>query len=85
MHAPQRSTLGQGAVASAFPIAAVAWLVTVPTVLTASSFLAIAGVVAGFGWIARRTYVNSQPAASLAQHLHDTDHLGSPTHSRRRT
>lgn len=83
MHVPQRTTVVQGAVASAIPIVAAAWLVTVPTILTASSFLAIVGVVAGFGWVAGRTYVNSQPAASLAQQFHDADHITSPTHPRR--
>ena len=83
MHVPPRTTVVQGAVAFAIPIVAAAWLVTVPTVLTASSFLAIVGVVAGFAWVARKTYVNSQPAASLAQQFHDTDHTSSPTHPRR--
>ena len=80
----ESSTIVQGAFASAVPIAAAAWLVTVPTILTASSFVALLGVIAAFGWVAKTTYLNAQPAPSVAQQVHDAHHLTSPTHARRR-
>lgn len=55
----------------AVPLTAVAWLVTVPGVLTTSSFFATLGLLFGLVWVARVTYQNSQPSASLPQVLHD--------------
>ena len=79
----QGSAVVQGAFASAIPIAAAAWLITVPTVLTASNFVALLGVLAALGWVAKTTYLNAQPPASIAQQVHDADHITSPTHGRR--
>jgi hypothetical protein len=62
-------------IALAVTVIAAAWLVTVPAVLTTSSFLAVAGLVTAFVWVAKITYANGQPAASLAQSLHDADQL----------
>ena len=50
-----------------------AWLATVPTVLTPSSFLAFAGLLVGCAWVTTRSYINGRPAPSLAQSLHDAD------------
>ena len=61
----------------AMPLTAAAWLVSVPGVLTTSSFLAVAGVLIGGFWVARATYRNGQPAASLPQVLHDAEHAAS--------
>jgi len=55
----------------AIPLTAVAWLVTVPGVVTTSSFLAVVGLVSGLLWVARATYENGQAPASLPQVLHD--------------
>jgi hypothetical protein len=79
----QSSTVVQVAFASAIRVSAAAWLVTVPTVVSPSSFLAILGIVAGFAWVVKMTYVNAQPPASIAQQLHDSDHIG--LHDPRRT
>jgi hypothetical protein len=65
------------------PVVAVAWFVTVPTVLSLSSFLTVVGLATGFVWVIANTYANVQPAASLAQSLHDADHAGSPAHRER--
>ena len=67
-------------VAFAIPLVAATWFVTVPGVLTTSSFIALLGVVTGFGWILRTTYVNARPASSLAQSLHDSEHTSSLEH-----
>ena len=48
-----------------------AWFMTVPTVITPSSFLAFAGLLAGCAWVTMRSYINGRPAHSLAQSLHD--------------
>jgi hypothetical protein len=77
MRISQDSTFVQGAFALAIPIVAAAWLVTVPTVVSASSFLAVLGIVTAFAWVAKRTYGNAQPPTSLAQQLHDVDHVSS--------
>lgn len=61
----------------AIPLIGAAWLVTVPGLLTTSTFLAMLGIVAGLFWVARATYVNGQPAASFPQVLHDAEHTAS--------
>ena len=61
------------AVILAVLFAATVWLVAVPAVVTTSSFLAVLGIAAAFWWIAATTYLNAQPASSLAQSLHDAD------------
>lgn len=67
------STAFQRYLAVAVPLVVLAWFVTVPAVFTTSSFLAVAGLLAALGWIAMNTYLNGQPAASLAQVIHDAD------------
>lgn len=62
----------------ALPLVALAWLVAVPAVVTTSSFIAVVGLLAAFGWIAKTTYENGQPAGSLAQVLHDAERSATP-------
>jgi hypothetical protein len=50
-----------------------AWSLTVPTLLSPSSFLAFAGLLAGCAWVTTISYLNARPAASLAKSLHDAD------------
>jgi hypothetical protein len=69
------STAIQRDFALAVPLCATAWLfVTAPTVLTTSSFIALVGLFLTFGWVAKTTYLNSQPTSCLAQLLHVTEH-----------
>ena len=49
------------------------WFVTVPTVISPSSFVALAGLLVGCAWVTTRSYINGRPAHSLAQSLHDAD------------
>jgi UPF0716 family protein affecting phage T7 exclusion len=49
------------------------WVLTVPGLMTPSSFVLLFGFVAAFAWVLRTTYMNAQPASSLAQSLHDAD------------
>jgi hypothetical protein len=68
--------------AVALPFVVLTSLIAVPAVLTMSTFLALLGLLAALGWVARATYRNGQPAASLAQALHDVDQSGSVKHPR---
>jgi hypothetical protein len=67
------STAMRRNLAIAIPVGTAAWLVTVPAVFTTSTFVALVGVVAAVGWVARTTYRNAQPASSFAQLMHDAD------------
>ena len=58
----------------AVSLCATAWCVTAPTVLTASSVIALVGLCLTFGWVATTTYLNSQPMSSLAPLLPGTEH-----------
>ena len=69
-------------VAFALPFVALALLTTVPAVLSLSTFLVLVGLLTALGWVARTTYMNGQPAASVAQALHDADYPGSLEHPR---
>ena len=61
----------------AIPVIAATWFLAVP-VLSTSTFIAFVGVVMGLGWVASTTYWNAQPAASLAQSIHDAEQTGTP-------
>jgi len=73
MRAYQGSTLMQGILALAVSMVVLTWFAAVPAVLTPANFLGLVAVFAAFGWIARITYVNGQPAASLAQSPHGAE------------
>jgi hypothetical protein len=47
------------------------WFLTVPKLLTASTYVAFAGLLGGCLWVTAQTYINGRPAASMAQSLHD--------------
>ena len=76
------STAVQRNLAFAVPILIAAWFVTVPAVLTTTSFLALAGFLVALGWVATMTYSNGQPAGSLAQILYDTEETRSTDRTR---
>lgn len=50
------------------------WLISVPTLMGTSTFLAAVLLFTALGWVAHTTYRNAMPASSLAQSLHDADH-----------
>jgi hypothetical protein len=62
-------------------LAAVAWFVGVPTLLTPSSFVACAAVLTGLIWVASITYLNGSPASSLAQSLNDAENAARAEHA----
>jgi len=70
-----RSHFRAAAFQSAFflpiPAAAAGWFLIVPQFMTPSTFVAAAGIMAGFGWFSAVTYMSAQPASSLAQTLND--------------
>lgn len=80
MHWYTGLTALQRYLALAIVLVAGAWLLTVPVVFTTSSFLTLVGVSMVCGWIVRITYLNAQPASSLAQSLHDVEHAGPSEH-----
>jgi hypothetical protein len=77
------STVVQRMFALVIPIILAAWLVTPRTAIATSSLFALLALFAAFAWIVQTTYKNAQPAASLAQALHDADRGSSPAHQRR--
>jgi uncharacterized membrane protein YoaK (UPF0700 family) len=80
MLAPLRWTVVQRMSALIIPIMLATWLVTPPTVIATSSLFALLALTTAFVWIAQTTYKSAQPAASLAQALHDADRTSSPAH-----
>jgi len=73
MHADFHSTVFQRALVLAIAIAALAWFLIVPALMTSSAFVALCGLLAASAWIVKTAYVNAQPASSLAQSLHDAE------------
>jgi hypothetical protein len=57
------------------PLVVAAWLVAVPSVVAASTFVACVVLITAVGWIVQKTHADAQPAASLAQSLHDSDRI----------
>ncbi len=82
MFAHHNWTAVQRVFAFAVPVVAAIWLVSVPTLMGASSFLAALALFTALGWVAHTTYRNAMPASSLAQLLHDADD-GSPSRGQR--
>lgn len=78
------STVAQRLFVLIVPISLAAWLVTPATVSAPSSLFALLALLTVLAWIVQTTYKNAQPAASLAQALHDADRTSSP-HQRRNT
>ena len=78
MRYPDNFTAVQRSAGLAIPVIAATWFLAVPTVLSISTFIAFVGVVMGLGWVASTTYWNAQPAASLAQSIHDAEQTGAP-------
>ena len=72
----------QRTVVLTIPMIAVMWMVAVPGVLTISSFFALVGLIVAAGWIGMSAYGNGQPAASVAQLLHDTEGPSARQHRR---
>jgi hypothetical protein len=61
------------ALALLIPGLLVLWLVAVPGMLTASSYLVVAGVTIALAGIGLITYRNAQPTSSIAHVLHEAD------------
>lgn len=76
------STWIQRSFAVSIPVLAAVWLITVPTVVAMSTFFALLGLMVGVLWVAKLAYGNGQPAASVAQLLHDTERGSTVQHPR---
>ena len=61
------------ALALLIPGLLVLWLVAVPGMLTASSYLVVAGVTIALAGIGLITYRNAQPTSSIAHVLYEAD------------
>ena len=72
MYTSLRYTVLQRTLAFVIAVALVGWL-TVPALMTPSSFLALLGFIAVSAWVVKTTYQNAQPASSLAQSFYDAD------------
>jgi hypothetical protein len=83
MSAPKQWSAVQQLFAFAVPVFIATWLVSVPTLMGTSNFLAAVALFTALGWVAFTTYKNAMPAASLGQSLHDAEH-GSVDGKRRR-
>lgn len=68
-----RAAAFQSAFFFPIPAAAAGWFLMVPQIMNPSTYMAAAGIMAGFGWVSAVTYMNASPASSLAQTLHDAD------------
>jgi hypothetical protein len=55
------------------PAAVAGWFLIVPQLMNPSTYVAAAGIMAGFGWVSAVTFMNALPASSLAQTLHDAE------------
>ena len=71
MHAYFTRTPIQSALVFAIAVITAMWWLTVPDVIAASTFVALAAVIAASVWVVITTWENAQPASSLAQSLHD--------------
>lgn len=60
-----------------------AWFITVPELVTSSSFFAVAALLGGCAWVTATGYINGRPANSLAQSLHDIDSAAAAGRARR--
>ena len=66
------------------PVIVAIWFLAVPTLLTMSSFFALAGLTVAVVWVGKTAYGNGQPVASVAQLLHDTERSAPLEHTRDR-
>ena len=71
MHAYFTRTPFQTAFVLAIAVITAMWWLTVPDVIAASTFVALAAVIAASVWVVITTWENARPASSLAQSLHD--------------
>jgi hypothetical protein len=71
MRACFTSTVRQRNLALAIPVAALAWFIAMPGILTLSSFVVLTGLLAGFAWLFTTIYLNAQSTSSLSPLLHE--------------
>jgi hypothetical protein len=82
MHAPFMSTL-HSTLGLVIVAVAAAWWLTVPGLMTSSTFAAILGILAASAWVVKSTFENARPASSLAQSLHDVEAAATVKRARR--
>ena len=83
MHAFSTSMVVQAGLALMIAIVATSWWLTVPGLMTPSTFVAVSGILAGSVWVVKSTYENARPASSLAQSLHDIETTAASKRTRR--
>ena len=67
------STVLPRVLAFSIPLALVAGVIVVPWLVTFSNFAVVVAVVVVGSWVCLATFRNAQPAASLAQSIHDSE------------
>ena len=86
MSAPYQWTAAQRLSAFAVPLFIATWLVSVPTLIGTSNFLAAVALFTVLGWVTFTTYKkNAMPASSLVQSVHDAEHGSFDGQRRRRS
>jgi hypothetical protein len=83
MQAPYISTLFHSTLGLVILTVAAVWWLTVPGLITSSTFVAILGILAASAWVVKSTFENARPASSLAQSLHDVETAASLRRARR--
>jgi hypothetical protein len=83
MHAFFTSAPFQSAIALGLAVVTAAWWLTVPGLMTSSTFAALLGVLAASAWVVKSTFENGRPASSLAQSLHDVEAAATVRRARR--
>jgi hypothetical protein len=83
MHAFFTSTPFHWAVVLVLSVVAAAWWLTVPGLVTSSTFVALFGILAASVWVMKITFDNARPASSLAQSLHDVEAAATVKRARR--
>ena len=73
MQASLSPTALQSVLVALLAIVAAAWWLTVPVVMTSSTFIAIFGILTASAWVVKSTFENARPSSSLAQSLHDVE------------
>jgi len=70
---PGASKLFQSALVAVLAVIVAAWWLTVPDLMSLSTFVAVFGILAASVLVAKSALENARPAASLAQSLHDVE------------
>jgi hypothetical protein len=75
MRSPVRRPQMQTAVVSAMALVAAAWFITVPGLVGATNFIAVAGILLGVAWVVMTTYWNGRSTEPVSQLVPVTENV----------